>query len=184
MAEKEHRAQDYAEGGLNLKINFRKLKYYFNPIDLNKTIIIPIGITKMTPSLEVRTKYPFRFAVVESGQKKWKAFTPVAVEGLLEIPYLISTLEDLNNGKFRSNYFILGRGDAQTPNELLEAVDSVVQLTLEVRGNDTTTRIIEGLIGSGYDTKIRIIEGLIRSGYLITGVNSQYKDVAYDDKLH
>jgi len=28
MAEKEHRAQDYAEGGLNLKINFRKLKYY------------------------------------------------------------------------------------------------------------------------------------------------------------
>jgi len=29
MAEKEHRAQDYAEGGLNLKINFRKLKYYF-----------------------------------------------------------------------------------------------------------------------------------------------------------
>jgi len=28
MAEKEHRAQDYAEGGLNLKINFRKLKSY------------------------------------------------------------------------------------------------------------------------------------------------------------
>jgi len=31
MAEKEHRAQDYAEGGLNLKINFRKLKYYNEP---------------------------------------------------------------------------------------------------------------------------------------------------------
>jgi len=28
MAEKEHRAQDYAEGGLNFKINFRMGKYY------------------------------------------------------------------------------------------------------------------------------------------------------------
>jgi len=35
MAEKEHRAQDYAEGGLNLKINFRKLKYYKKPKSLN-----------------------------------------------------------------------------------------------------------------------------------------------------
>jgi len=35
MAEKEHRAQDYAEGGLNLKINFRKLKYYHKWKNLN-----------------------------------------------------------------------------------------------------------------------------------------------------
>jgi len=37
MAEKEHRTQDYAEGGLNLKINFRKLKYYvlFYNIEIN-----------------------------------------------------------------------------------------------------------------------------------------------------
>jgi len=40
MAEKEHRAQDYAEGGLNLKINFRKLKYYSISQSINISLII------------------------------------------------------------------------------------------------------------------------------------------------
>ena len=51
MAEKEHRAQDYAEGGLNLKINFRKLKYYFSSKGLNT----PIKNNKITDKYETST---------------------------------------------------------------------------------------------------------------------------------
>jgi len=61
LAEKEHRAQDYAEGGLNLKINFRKLKYYSKPISLNINYIITI---KMATKKEVVSRKPVWFYYV------------------------------------------------------------------------------------------------------------------------